>query len=311
VVDEESLTIRTLPPITRNAPRPLRITEAETRVIAEGNSYRYVFDRRTGLLEDASVGGQRILLSGPWLHLTRGGGKIDWAVDSLLDVTGSAWERDSMTIRKSPNDLSVSVCGRVASLEVRFTTVVSGNGEMRTAFDVANVPEKWREVGIRYVLDPALSRLAWTRDALWSLYPDDHIGRPLGTASKFVAAGQREAYGERPGHPWSLDTRDAFLDGKGGSGGTWRVPIDFRSTKEHIRRFALTDSVSARGVSVTSDATLAARAVVNDDGSTALIILNQWNYANLSWGNYDRVNGIDNPYHGEVHMQLISGEPPR
>jgi hypothetical protein len=308
-VDHEMLTLGAVAEPSARRGRPLRISEGERRIVAESDSFSFAFDKTTGLLEDASVGGRRVIVGGPFLHLTSGGGKLNWAVDSLLDLPGNKWERTELAIRKSQDDLSVSVRGHAGDIEVDFTIMVTGNGEIRTSFDLAGVPERWREVGIRYVYDRELTTLSWERNALWSVYPADHIGRPVGVANKTAPASQRDEYRVRPTHPWSWDTRDYFLDGK--TSGRLPVPVDFRSTKEHIVRYALTDPQGHRGACVNSDGTLAARAVVDEDGSTSVILLSRWNYVNLSWGNYEGVKPLPRPFHGEATIQLLPGEDER
>ncbi len=50
---------------------------------------------------------------------------------------------------------------------------------------------------------------------------------------------------------------------------------------------------------------------VNPDGTTTMIILNEWNYANLSWGNYERVKKLASPYRGTVTLRLGDGQDVR
>jgi hypothetical protein len=308
VVDEALLTLG--PPEARRElpPKAIHVAESDTAIEAAGEGFALTLSKTTGLIESGLVRGQRIILSGPFLHLTGGGGKIGWSVDSLLDLAGTGWQMEDMTVQKSPNDLRVSVRGRAGSIDLSFALVVNGNGDLSTSVDIPVLPERWREVGVRYVLDQGLDSLSWERNALWSAYPEDHIGRPVGAASKRVPAAQREEYRERPTHPWFRDTRDFFVCGKEGHESSLRVPVDFRTTKENILRYTLTEAYTQHAVTVSSDGTHAARAVVNADGTTTLIILNEWNYASLSWGNYERLKKLASPYRGTVTLHLGARE---
>jgi hypothetical protein len=118
---------------------------------------------------------------------------------------------------------------------------------------------------------------------------------------------QREDYRAKPAHPWSYDTKDFYLYGKEGQKdrNVLPVPVDFRTTKENIRQYTLHDAGFQRGVRAISDGTLAARAVVNEDGSTTLVVMKEWNYPNLRWGNYERVKKLPPLFSGEVRMQLL------
>ena len=308
VVDEELLTLGVAEGWRELPPKAIDVTESGAAIQVAGEGFALTFSKTTGIIENGMVRGRRIIISGPLLHLTGSSGHINWSVDSLVDLSGTGWQMEDMAVQKSPNDLRVSVRGRAGSIDVSFATVVNGNGELSTVVDIPLLPERWREVGVRYVLDQGLDSLSWERNALWSFYPEDHIGRPVGTASKLVPATQREEYRERPAHPWSRDTRDFFVYGKAGHDSPLGVPVDFRTTKEHILRYTLTDVRTHHSVTVSSDGTQAARAVVNADGTTTLIILNEWNYSNLSWGNYERVKKLASPYRGMVTLRLADGE---
>jgi hypothetical protein len=204
----------------------------------------------------------------------------------------------------------LSATGRAGAIDVVFSIVVNGGGEIRATYVIPKLPEKWREIGVGFLLDPELDSLSWERIALWSAYPDDHIGRPAGTALRMAPGTQREEYRERPVHPWSLDTKDFFLFGQGSGRPDDQppVPMDFRATKEQILRYALTDRRGQSGVVVTSDGSLAARAVAHGDGTTTLVVLNEWNYTNLSWGNYERTKALITPFRGEVRLLLNPGK---
>ena len=309
VVDEELLTVGIAEKPAVLPLKQIRVVESDTSVSAAGVGFDVTFSKRTGLIENGLVNGERIILSGPYLHLTTSGGPINWIADSLLDLTGTQWQLDKISYQQNHHDLSVRVHGRSGTIDVQFDIVVDGNGEIGTSYEISNLPEKVREVGIRYVVDKGLTSLSWKRVALWSVYPDDHIGRPVGTTSKTAPAVQQEKYRTSPMHAWALDTKDFFFYGKEGrqAENTLPVPVDFRTTKENIVYYMLTDSGNRCGVRVIADAGIAARAAVNGDGTTTMIMMNDWNYSNLRWGNYERVRQLPPHYKGEVHMQLTHG----
>ena len=307
VVDEELLTFATEKRPSALRPKRIRVSESPTSIGATGDGFTLTFNKQSGLLENGLVDGTRVILSGPYLHLVGSGGPISWIADSVLDLTGAQWQLGELNFQQSQEDLRVFVHGRSGTIDVHFEIVVSGNGEIQTSFEIPTLPEKFREVGIRYLLDKGLDSLSWKREGLWSLYPDDHIGRSIGTASKFALAAQREDYRVKPTQSWSLDTKDFYLYGKEGrqTGHTFPVPVDFRTTKENILHFTLTDARLQYGIRVTSEATVAARAVVNADGTTTLVVMNEWNYSDLRWGNYERVKELPPHFRGEIHMQFV------
>jgi beta-galactosidase len=92
--------------------------------------------------------------------------------------------------------------------------------------------------------------LAWKRIGPWSVYPDDHIGRPEGTA-RAVVPGAEFKYRVPPKNAWKDDMTEL------GS-------ADFRSTKAEILWSALT-SPEGRGLLAVSDGRHATRAFLDKD----------------------------------------------
>ena len=118
-----------------------------------------------------------------------------------------------------------------------------------SAESLAAVP---RQLGVRFELPESVDLLTWERNAEWSVYPEDHIGRPRGAARAFPPdQNTREMLGQRPDWPWSLSA----------------CPLgtrDFRSTKHSIHRASLTNSAGF-GVEVVSDGSQHSRCYVHDD----------------------------------------------
>ena len=92
--------------------------------------------------------------------------------------------------------------------------------------------------------------LAWRRDAQWTMYPDEHIGRPSGTTRALpIHRDGLETPGRRLVEPWSADATDMGSN-------------DFRSTKYHVTAATLTDGEHA-GIGVRSDGTASVRCWVD------------------------------------------------
>jgi hypothetical protein len=180
-----------------------------------------------------------------------------------------------------PPDSVVSGPERRGS-EAVFTVAgseVSGTVTMRPAaqlgsFDVsyrleavADVnPRQW---GLVFTLPRAFDTLRWVRAATWSWYPDDHIGRPAGTAKANPVA--RRAV-EEPrvalSTPWSLDANALGTN-------------DFRSTKARIREASLSAAGGRTWKVVSADASQSVRAWVDGDCVRVLV-------AGFTTGGYDQ-----------------------
>ena len=138
-----------------------------------------------------------------------------------------------------------------------------------------------------FTLPPEVEELSWDRDALWSAYPPDHIGRARGTSTKTFGHSP-PAYRKRPQEPWALDVKDFYLHGKAGLPKVAAaVPNDFRAGRENIWSYTLTIPEKGAAVTVEGDGKVAARSEVLSDGSVRLVVNNAWYWPNLGWGNYE------------------------
>ncbi|MBM4062738.1 MAG: hypothetical protein FJ265_16835, partial [Planctomycetes bacterium] len=104
-------------------------------------------------------------------------------------------------------------------------------------------PRQW---GAVLWIDPACDTLHWVRDAQWTTYPDEHIGRPAGTARPHRAPAALPYPVRDPGQPWFLDP--TVLGGH-----------DFTATRTNVREAALRDA-EGRGVRVLGGGRTAVRA---------------------------------------------------
>jgi len=306
LIDEELLTYT---PKLSPDPRPqqrLHVDVTADSIVARGATFTVTFDRRSGLIRSGTYEGVRIIEGGPFIRLVVPGRRLSWDVDSLRDVTGSSWHLDSMTIRSSDTSLVLSLAGKAADFRARISMEVRGSGEITTSYELEDPPQECQEAGVRFLLSSTLDKLSWNRQALWSLYPDNHIGRPEGEAAKTEAGAAGEQYGLRPEQPWSRDTKDFFLfkADKGIPPGGLPISHDFRAMKENLTSYTLWNQESRRGLRVESDGGLAARADVRPDGSLHLFVNTHWTYMNLNWGNYERPAKMQQGRQGTVKIRF-------
>ena len=172
-----------------------------------------------------------VIAGGPWVAAS----KIGTADDAFADATtvpavGLVADEDGDVVVRWTKDAPF---GHVA-----YTAHVSGDGAITVDYEVKyTAPEVGvREVGLLWSVAPAMQRLSWRREGQWTTYPENHIGRLVGTA---LAMGKRSA-------SWSLDS-----DPRGCN--------DFRSSKYNVLEASLTDGAGA-GVQVLSDGRQSVRA---------------------------------------------------
>ncbi len=222
-------------------------------VRAEGGSYR--IDRKTGQIRSAEANGETVLSGGPVLMLLplKGG---QCATEHSADIAPfnavcTEWNAESVETRQTSDGVVVQVKGAYKEASGAYTMTIDGAGGLRVAYRFA-VKDKLdpRQTGMVFRVPRAFDRLEWQRDAQWSVYPDDHIGRPHGVARAFapneVAAAPAQA------RPYSLDSNALGTN-------------DFRSSKRHVRWASLTDETTGRGIEVRSDGHHTVRSFVDGD----------------------------------------------
>jgi hypothetical protein len=167
------------------------------------------------------------------------------------------------TVLSGPDIRGADLVYRVSSAGVSGTISIrpfNDAGEFGVSYrlDVlADVdPRQW---GLVFTLPLEFDTLRWVRDAQWSWYPEDHIGRPAGTAhADPVARRVIEEPGKAMTGPWALDANALGTN-------------DFRSTKAHIREAGLSARDGRTFQVVSGDASQSVRAFVDGDRIRLLV----------------------------------------
>ncbi len=218
--------------------------------------FRIAVSRASGMLT-ADVAGDRIIESGPHLVLT-GRTLAPWQAHAVSAVA----EQDRVLIR---------IAGTYGDIGVQFHIHVDGGGRLIVDYRILSLPHPgprsrmltagmdaggYREVGVAFDLTPAVDRIQWDRRGLWSVYPEDHIGRNRGEARR-ERSGGNESLRQEPQWPWSQDMRNYSLFGRYDVGG--RGTHDFRAMKHNIRRACAWATSSPARFTATSAQTAAVR----------------------------------------------------
>jgi len=241
------------PPFAAAIPGAIELKEEGGRILAGGPSVRWTFDKASGLLLGAEADGVPVLSGGPvlmLLPLTSGPCAPDFRADvEPLNAAASGWTAESVRAVREKEAVVVTVQGRCQGARGGWTIRIDGAGradvEYSFTMEEAVNPRQW---GLVVYLPREMAPLAWSRQGLWSVYPDNHIGRPRGTA-KALAEGRDFRFRQAPEWPWKDDQ-------------TALGSNDFRSTKTGLDWAALT-SAKGYGVLLASNGRLAARAFLD------------------------------------------------
>ena len=205
-------------------------------------------DARTGMIREVTSNGKPLLIRGPTLMLLPVGppppfGNLSGtATYPSFTNPCSDWKASNIYATDENDKVEIRVEGEYKEAKGTFVMLFGDNGNFALSYAfTVQTAIKPRQIGVVFDLPCDYDRLSWRRKAQWSVYPDNHIGRPIGTAKAFPRGVNVEGMATPriwPDWPWSQDAN------KLGSN-------DFRSTKMNIFEAALhaEDGLAVRAVS--------------------------------------------------------------
>ena len=285
---------------------PPRMTQNHKEISVSGKDFELVFNKYAGQITSVKYKGQTVITGGPHLQLLRSG--ID---------TGEYWPQ-SVTARMEGNEAVIDIDAIYSPILVAMQLRIDGEGLITVNYTVKHTPDPapaaksipwnkadcggYSEVGIRFTLTRDVDRLQWSRKSLWTVYPEDHVGRPEGTAFMRLPEAERKGWKDSyTDFSWS----DAHwgIDAANNTNGSTN---DFRSSKEYIRTAAALLKDSGIGVEAVSEEKDAVRMEVEGQKAPVMIVNNEWNYPTLGIGNYMREPVVfGDGYSNTVRIRLV------
>jgi len=285
-------------PALPNSGKPARIVEMPATTYLQsaeairllGRNTELSYDKRTGQMMWCLAGRESVIISGPVLHIMRFPGHAEPYPDPR------SWAFSGADYQLEPGQAVLHWNGRYDDFTGGFEIKMDDAGDVQMAYNFKyNGKQEFsaREIGLGFELPVDMGRLEWDRNADWSYYPDDHIGRPRGVAMVHNTIPQTVPPGDRPysqdDHPWGCN--------------------DFRSTKRHIYQARLTNPQGA-GIRVISDGSDSLRATLGP-AALAVKIMNRFDGSPAGINEYDGQYGIGQPIkpgnvlQGVVRFQLL------
>lgn len=221
-----------LPPVTH---APTKLSTAKDRYIITGRNFICEISRADGQILSLRKDGQEKLNGGPWLMalpLTGGGCYPNHnAGTPVFNYLCSEWQATEVTAVKEPDGVKVNVKDSYKEFEGEYTLTVNAGGEMTAeySFDALQDvnPRQW---GLVFEAPRSYDVTFWRRQGMWSVYPSDHISRPVGSAPLFYAGLPLKPDPRvQPSWSWSKDFNELGSN-------------DFRSTRRNIWYAGLRDA---------------------------------------------------------------------
>jgi len=245
-----------LPDLRAPGSAPVRILEETTlaglaaRVI--GGGFELAFDRATGALRRGVGFGQALLLEAPRVHVLPAATPFSALPEPL------SWRLGKLEVRPEGGNVRVQLQGSYAHFEGAYDLLITPEAGLtvQSTFKYTGPKLLARELGLVFSVPKECDLLRWQRRAEWSVYPDDHIGRPLGQTRAFAVHPEELP----PAWPWAADNSPMGCN-------------DFRSTKRRLEWAAISYPGGA-GAWITSDGSQHLRAMVETDRIS--VHVNDW-----------------------------------
>jgi hypothetical protein len=225
--------------------KPAEIVEETDRYLHEakvvylrGKDCELAFEQTSGVLMWGLKANEQILQQGPHLHILKSDSPTtddpaEWQFEEETHKPGHiVWKGHFGESFRGQYDIHMDKKGRV-EIEYRFT--YSGQDQY------------CREIGIEFDLPTSFDHLSWERMSSHSVYPEDHIGRPVGQAKAHPDVSQTVPPSDRPygldDHPWGCN--------------------DFRSCKRNVISASLTNA-EGHGIELVSNGNQHLRATMGE-----------------------------------------------
>lgn len=204
-----------------------RLKTGKDRFIIVGKNFVCEVSRTDGQILSLKKDGQEKLNGGPWLMalpLTGGGCYPNHNANTpIYNDLCTDWTVFQTTARKEGNNVVVNVEGSYKEFEGSYTLTVNANGELCVDYRFKALqdvnPRQW---GMVFDAPHSYGQAFWRRKGMWSVYPSDHISRPVGSAPLYYQGLPRQVNPRvQPSWSWSMDFNELGSN-------------DFRATRRNI-----------------------------------------------------------------------------
>ena len=243
----------------------VELVQNDDTITVKSTDGQWVIDKKTGLIQEGISKGKAVVVGGPTLmanpHISGDDVPLpqtQWPKGPSNVMCGN-WKLEKIEVERSGDEIIVRSKGQYDQADGIYTMRFDGAGGLTIDYLFEYKTDvRPREVGIVFGIAKDCDTLSWKRKGLWTVYPEDHIGRNQGQAKAFRGPDWPEIKKHiAPLWPWSLDS-------------TPQGTNDFRSSKHNILRAKLKDAEDI-GVKVVSDGSQTIRSYVDSDSIGLLI----------------------------------------
>lgn len=233
------------------------------RILVIQAGMEWTFNAKTGDLIGAGKPGNHVITGNPrlmMLPLATGPCVTDYKLDiEPLNTTCTGGKGRLAGSGKKDGEIWLKTEADYEEAGLRMTWLFDSLGSVRISYELeSKIETNPRQVGLVFTLPREYEHFSWERQAQWTVYPDDHIGRPSGTVLPFPdGSGTGFRFGIKPTWGWSSDISPMGSN-------------DFRATRERICH-AVLKGPDSFGLSVSSDGRDAVRCWINGSNVQMLV----------------------------------------
>ncbi len=216
-----------------------KLKTSKDRFTVTGKNFSCEISRVSGQILSLKKNKKTALCGGPWLmalSLNGGGCYPNHNANTPIhNNLCSDWKTTQVKARQEGNNVIVDVEGNYKEFKGEYRLTVNANGELSVNYRFnASQDVNPRQWGIVFDAPRNYDSTFWRRKGLWSVYPADHISRPVGSAPLFYT-GLPEQIDPRvaPSWSWNMDYNELGSN-------------DFRATRRNIWYAGLTDNTGSK-----------------------------------------------------------------
>ena len=190
------------PPAAFAAGDPLKISETTGTIAVSNNLQSILVNRNTGEISSWTVNGKQLINGGPILNIGQGyrsdeKGYFSGSLPPTISAVTAAAAVQTDGSAKITITGNIAAYSPIGSFSCDYT--VNRNAEIKVAWSLnwTSSPTKLWESGLKLSVPAELSRMTWSRDSYYSVYPAGHIGEPLGSCNSkdtLFAASKRNLH---------------------------------------------------------------------------------------------------------------------
>ncbi len=275
----------------------LKVADEENQITISGKNYVLNVNKSTGLLENVKVGDEVLIKSGPHINLRIPGRRVQYSTVWMQDFAEN-WKLSNFSYEIKDGIAQINTEGNYDSISAKFEIKIDENGVFNIDYELKNtLKEKTvQEAGLKFIVGENFEKLTWDREAYFTDYPENHLGRPVGEVD--INLKPEMKYREKLQHEWEMDSKGFYYFGL-----NEKLPYTnmVRALKENIYSYSLKTEISK--IEIKSTGNQACR-FDKINGENNLIINNQWDYNSLLWGNYMKLIKTEEDISGSVTFTL-------